>query len=79
MNEEPLGSPREFAGMLARHLAVFAEAARPLPSDEELAQLVEVTFFASLHEEEARRAEFSVAWQPGARDCAAVVAMRTRR
>lgn len=75
MNEERLGSPEQFARQLAIHLAGFAEAASPLPSDVELAALVEATFFASLHEEEARRVEFSIAWQPGAHDCAAVVAI----
>ena len=34
-------------------------------------------FFASLHEEETRRVEFNVAWQPGAADCAALVRMST--
>jgi hypothetical protein len=77
VNEERLGSPTEFAAKLARHLAPFAQPAWPLPSDEELARLVEVAFFASLHEEEARRAEFNVAWQAGSRGCAAVVAMTT--
>jgi hypothetical protein len=72
---ERLGSPREFAELLAGHLAGFAEAGLALPGDADLAALVEATFFASLHEEEARRSEFSVAWQPSARDCTAVVAM----
>lgn len=73
MNEERLGSTKEFAEQLAGHLARFADAGLPLPGAAELALLVEVTFFASLHEEEARRAQFNVAWQPAAGDCAAVV------
>jgi hypothetical protein len=75
VNEERLGSPEQFATQLATHLADFAEAASPLPSLAELIGLVEATFFASLHEEEARRVEFSIAWQPGAHDCAAVVSI----
>ncbi|HEU0030342.1 MAG TPA: hypothetical protein VFQ53_06915 [Kofleriaceae bacterium] len=75
MNAERLGSPAQFAVELARHLAAFADVAPRIPSDADIAALVEATFFASLHEEEARRIEFSVAWQPGARDCAAVVAI----
>src|SRR5204863_7890456 len=55
--------------------AGFVDPALPLPSDEDLTALVEATFFASLHEEERRRVDFSVAWQPGAEDCAAVVAI----
>ncbi|MEO7331249.1 MAG: putative sensor domain DACNV-containing protein [Minicystis sp.] len=77
MNEERLGSSRQFASEVVRHLAAFAEPRWPLPSDDDLAQLIEVTFFASLHEEETRRAEFNVAWQPSADDCAAVVGMAT--
>lgn len=77
VKEERLGSPQVFAETLARHLDGLAEAASPLPSDTELAALVEATFYASLHEEEARRVEFSVAWQPGAHDCTAVVAIAT--
>ncbi len=73
MNEERLGSSRQFAAEVARHLAAFAEPRWPLPSEEDLAQLIEVTFFASLHEEEARRAEFNVAWQPSSRNCTAIV------
>ena len=75
VNEERLGSSREFAEQLVWHLVAFVCPTWPLPSDEELAWFVEVTFFASLHEEEARRAEFNVAWQPGSGDCTAVVAM----
>jgi hypothetical protein len=75
VNEERLGSPRQFAEQLADHLAGWADARAPLPDRAELIALVEATFFASLHEEEGRRVEFGVAWQPGARDCAAVVAI----
>lgn len=75
MNEERLESPKRFAEQLARHLESFADPAAPLPSDAELAELVEATFFASLHEEEARRTEFSIAWQPTAHECAAAVAI----
>jgi hypothetical protein len=77
VNEERLGSPAEFATQLTRHLARFRDAALPVPDDTELAALVDAMFFASLHEEEARRVDFSVAWQPDAHDCAAVVALAT--
>jgi hypothetical protein len=77
VNEERLGSSRQFAAEVARHLAPFAEPKWPLPSDDDLAQLVEVTFFASLHEEEARRTEFNVAWQSGTEGCAVVVGIAT--
>ena len=75
MNEERLGSPSEFAAQLATHLARFRVAALPLPDGAQLAALVDATFFASLHEEEARRVDFGVAWQADARECAAVVAL----
>jgi hypothetical protein len=73
VKEERLGSPAEFAHRLGAHLAGFARAELPLPDARELALLVEATFYASLHEEEARRAEFNVAWQVGVHDCASVV------
>jgi len=75
VNVERLGSPQQFAEQLAAHCAGFADPAAPLPSDTELATLVEATFFASLHEEEGRRVEFSIAWQPAPRDCASIVAI----
>lgn len=75
VNRERMESPQQFAAQVARHLAAFAEPGVPLPSDDELTALVEAAFFASLHEEEARRIELAVAWQAGAHDCAAVVAI----
>ncbi len=75
--EERLGWPQHFVERLARHLESVAEPGLPLPTDAQLAALVEVIFFASLHEDEARRTEFSIAWETRARDCAAVVAMAT--
>jgi hypothetical protein len=77
VNEERLGSPIEFATTLAGHLQHFAQAAHPLPTAADLAELVEVMFYASLHEEEGRQAAFNVAWQPGSLDCAALVAIQT--
>jgi hypothetical protein len=77
VNEERLGSPQQFADQLAAHLAGFADPAVPLPTGAELAELVDAAFYASLHEEEARRAAFSIAWQSRAHDCAAVVAIAT--
>ena len=75
MNEERLGSPSEFAAQLAAHLARFREDGLPLPVPEKLAVLVDAMFFASLHEEEARRVDFGIAWQPDADECAAVVTL----
>jgi hypothetical protein len=77
VNEERLGSPAQFAEELAEHLAARADATSPLPSRAELAALVDAMFFASLHEEEGRRVEFSVAWQPGSHGCAALVSITT--
>lgn len=75
MNEEHLASPGEFVAQLAIHLAQFRVPALVIPSSAQLGALVEATFFASLHEEEARRIDFGVAWQLDARECAAVVAL----
>ncbi len=77
VNEERLGSPGEFASQLAGHLVGCAEAALPLPEEPELTALVEAAFFASLHEEEGRRVEFGIAWEPRTRDCTAVVTITT--
>lgn len=74
MDLESLHSPRTFAGLLAAHLRGAGKAS-PLPTDEQLTALVEATFFASLHEEEARRAEFAIAWEPAARDCSSVLSI----
>ncbi len=74
VDHETLHSPRTFAERLAAHLRT-AGSASPLPDDEQLLALVEATFFASLHEEEARRVEFAVAWEPSARDCSSVLAL----
>jgi len=75
VNEERLGSLSEFAAQLATHLARFRVPGLPLPDAGQLAAVVEATFHASLHEEEARRMDFGVAWQPDAHECAAVVAL----
>lgn len=77
MNEERLGSPAAFAQELARHLAAIVEAGPQLPDARELERLVDVSFFASLHEEEARRTELALSWTRGERDCAALVSVRT--
>jgi hypothetical protein len=55
------------------HLSVLAQDAHPRPGDSDLERLVEVIFFASLHEEEGRHTVFNVAWQTGSRDCTALV------
>ena len=75
MKTERLGTPVEFASQLAAHLAPFAEPTLPVPVESELHALVEAAFFASLHEEEGRKGEFGIAWQPETSECAAVVAM----
>jgi hypothetical protein len=75
VKEERRESPRDFATQVAAHLARFAQPDLPLPSDAELLGLIEATFFASLYEEEARRAEFGVAWQPAPGGCLSVVAI----
>lgn len=68
MKTERLGSPQEFALQVAAELAGL-----PLPNPDHLRALIEAAFYASLHEEEARHAEFSVAWEPSPQDCAAIV------
>lgn len=75
MKEERMGSPRDFAADVVSHLATVEHPELPLPSEAELAALVDATFYASLHEEEARRAAFGVAWQPAARDCLSAIAI----
>jgi len=75
VDAELLRSSTEFATELASHLAGLAEPGSELPSDTQLAALIDATFFASLHDEEARRVEFGVAWEPKARDCAAVISL----
>ncbi|HEY0252646.1 MAG TPA: hypothetical protein VGC41_14020, partial [Kofleriaceae bacterium] len=77
MNEEHLGSWSEFASQISAHVRKFADPHVAMPSDPQLAELVEATFFASLYEEEARRVDFGVAWQPDARECVAVVSIAT--
>jgi hypothetical protein len=71
---EQRGSLQEFVALVSTQLAATADA-RALPPLDDLAALVETMFFASLHEEEARRVELSVAWQASAHDCAAVLAL----
>jgi len=75
VNTERLESPAEFASQLLAHLAAFAEPSLPVPPEADLRALLEATFYASLHEEEGRKLEFGIAWQPEARDCSAAVAI----
>ena len=75
MKAERLGSPEGFANTVVAHLAGFAQEALPLPSAADLTALIEATFYASLHEEEARHTEFTIAWDPAAHDCAYVFAI----
>jgi len=75
VKEVRLGSPGELADQVVAQLAQLAQPELPLPSEVEVRALVDATFYASLHEEEARLAEFSVAWQPAARGCVQVIAI----
>src|SRR5262245_5866854 len=80
MNEEHLGSTAAFAALLGEHLArASAALATPptLPSRSELERFVEVSVFAGLHEEEARRYPLSLAWTGGFAGCMAAVALAT--
>ena len=73
MNQEQLGSWSAFAQQLSLHLETIAEPGLELPGVREIEQLVELGFFASLHEEEARRTEFTLAWTCGACGSEAIV------
>jgi hypothetical protein len=75
VKNERVGSPAELATLLCTHLAGFAEPTLPVPSEADLRALLEAAFYGSLYEEEGRKLEFGIAWQPEARECAAVVAM----
>jgi hypothetical protein len=68
-------SPRDFVTHVSAHLAGLAQPELPLPSEAELAALVDAAFYASLYEEEARRSEFGVAWQPAPGGCLSLVAV----
>ena len=65
MKIERLGSPTEFARTVSQ-LGLPIETAH-------LHALIEATFYASLHEEEARHTEFSVVWEPVPRGCRSIV------
>ena len=75
MRAENLSSPGQFAEAVAAHVATFARAELPVPGTADVIALVEATFYASLHEEEARRVELGVAWQPAPQGCTSVVAI----
>jgi hypothetical protein len=75
VNAERLVSLEELAGPLAEHLGTLAEPNLPLPDVADLRALVQAAFFASLYEEEARRLEFGIAWQPDAHECATAIAI----
>ncbi len=77
MNEEQLGSTSAFAVQLAEHLAAIEDPDHALPSPRELEQLVEVAFFAGLHEEESRRYPLALAWTGATGGCVATVALAT--
>lgn len=77
MNKVQLGSWNAFAQQLTQHLGAVAEPGPGLPDAREIEQLVELAFFASLHEEEARRIEFTLAWTGDARGGDAIVTMQT--
>ena len=75
MNHERLGSPAELAHELAAHLPAFAIEDAAIPEEPLLRALVEAAFFASMHEEEARRLQFGIAWQPDHCECSALIAL----
>jgi hypothetical protein len=68
MNEERIGSTAVFARELAQRV--------PDVEADDLASLIELAFFASLHEEEARRNELAIVWASDAHDCMAVMELR---
>lgn len=61
-------TPREFA--TTAHIHVTRLSGRPslgrprIPTEAELQELVDIAFFAGLHEEEARPTETTLVWQP---------------
>ena len=75
MKTEQLGSPADFAKELAAHLASVAEPSLPVPDEAQLRSLVETAFFASMYEEEGRKPELGIAWQPQPRECSALIAI----
>lgn len=75
MNHERLGSAHAFADDLVAHLGHVTDPDPSLPDARDLARLVELAFFAGLHEEEARRTDFTLAWTGGATHCTAVMAL----
>jgi hypothetical protein len=64
---ERLGSPTEFA-------RAVVQLGLSVP-DDHVHALVEAAFYASLQEEEARHAAFSIAWEPAAHACKSVIAI----
>lgn len=77
MNEERLGSIAAFAESLAAHLAVLGAAGDEVPGGADLEAWIGLAFFAGLHEEEARRARFALAWTSRVDECSAALALRT--
>ena len=77
MNEERLGSPIQFAKTLAEHLAGLPGEPQSVPCCEDLERLIEVTFYASLHQEEGRNALFNLAWQPSSLGCSSLIEIAT--
>jgi hypothetical protein len=75
MNIEQLGSWSTFAQHLRQHLAAVTTPGPELPDAQEIERLVELAFFASLHEEEGRRIEFTLAWTGGTPGDDAIVTM----
>lgn len=66
MQHESRGTLAEFSDLVHARLPGG-------PAREDLGTLVEAMFFASLHEEEARRVQLSVAWEASVRGCSAVL------
>lgn len=77
MNEERLESTAELARRLALHLAELGGGGAELPDAADLARLVELAFFAGLHEEEARRSGVTLTWGTAVDACTAAMALAT--
>jgi hypothetical protein len=66
VQHESRGTLTEFSDLVHARVATG-------PTREDLGELVEAMFFASLHEEEARRVQLSVAWEASTRGCLAAL------
>jgi hypothetical protein len=75
MNYERLESIAAVSRLVSEQLDAVPENRGICPGREDLERLIEVAFFATLHEEETRRTEFDLAWVPNVEVGARVVTM----